>query len=119
AGSMVLAGQGMGEITATGARTRFGNIARLVGETGMQATPLQVKTARVARWLIGIALGLSMVIFAVRWLGGASPSDALLYAVSLAMSAVCEEVVVVLSLFLTLAALRLSRQGVLVKRLAK
>ena len=118
AGSMVLAGQGVGEITATGGCTRFGNIARLVGETGMQATPLQVKTARVARWLIGIALGLSMVVFAVRWLGGAPPSDALLYAVSLAMSAVCEEVVVVLSLFLTLAALRLSRQGVLVKRLA-
>jgi Ca2+-transporting ATPase len=118
AGSMVLAGQGVGEITATGRRTRFGNIARLVGETELQATPLQMKTARAARWLIGIALGLSVVIFAVRWLGGAPPNEALLYAVSFAMSAVCEEMVVVLSLFLTLAALRLSREGVLVKRLA-
>ena len=118
AGSTVLAGQGVGEITATGRRTRFGNIARLVGEAELQATPLQLKTARVARWLIGIALGLSVVIFAVRWLGGAPPGDALLYAVTVAMSAVCEEMVVVLSLFLTLAALRLSREGVLVKRLA-
>ncbi len=118
AGSMVLAGQGVGEITATGRRTRFGNIARLVGETELQATPLQMKSARAARWLIGIALGLSTVIFAVRWLDGAPPNDALLYAVSFAMSAVCEEMVVVLSLFLTLAALRLSREGVLVKRLA-
>ena len=57
AGSMVLAGQGVGEITATGPRTRFGNIARLVGEAELQATPLQMKTARAARWLIGIALG--------------------------------------------------------------
>jgi len=118
AGSMVLAGQGVGEITATGRRTRFGNIARLVGETELQATPLQMKTARAARWLVGIALGLAVVIFAVRWLGDAPPSEALLYAVSFAMSAVCEEMVMVLSLFLTLAALRLSRQGVLVKRLA-
>ncbi len=118
AGSMVLAGQGVGEIIATGRRTRFGNIARLLGEAELQATPLQLKTARVVRWLIGIALGLSATIFTVRWLGGAPPGEALLYAVSLAMSAVCEEVVLVLSLFLTLAALRLSRQGVLVKRLA-
>ena len=118
AGSMVLAGHGMGEITATGPRTRFGNIARLVGEAELQATPLQMKTARVARWLIGIALGLAAAIFAVRWSSGAPPNEALLYAVSLAMSAVCEEVVLVLSLFLTLAALRLSRTGVLVKRLA-
>jgi len=118
AGSMVLAGHGIGEITATGPRTRFGNIARLVGEAELQATPLQMKTARVARWLIGIALGLAAAIFAVRWSSGAPPNEALLYAVSLAMSAVCEEVVLVLSLFLTLAALRLSRTGVLVKRLA-
>jgi Ca2+-transporting ATPase len=118
AGSMVLAGQGVGEITATGRLTRFGNIARLVGESELQATPLQVKTARVARWLIGIALGLSTAIFVLRWFSGAPPREALLYSASLAMSAVCEEMVVVLSLFLTLAALRLSRQGVLVKRLA-
>jgi P-type Ca2+ transporter type 2C len=118
AGSMVLAGQGVGEITATGRGTRFGGIARLVGESELQATPMQIKMARAARWLVGIALGVSVAIFAVRWLNGVPPREALLYSVSLAMSAVCEEMVVVMSLFLTLAALRLSRQGVLVKRLA-
>jgi Ca2+-transporting ATPase len=118
AGSMVLAGQGVGEITATGRRTLFGGIARLVGESELQATPMQIKTGRAARWLVGIALGVSIAIFTVRWLHGVRPREALLYSVSLAMSAVCEEMVVVMSLFLTLAALRLSRQGVLVKRLA-
>jgi Ca2+-transporting ATPase len=118
AGSMALAGQGVGEVTVTGRRTRFGNLARLVGESELQATPMQIKAARAARWLVGIAFGLSIAIFAVRWLGGVPPREALLYSVSLAMSAVCEEMVVVMSLFLTLAALRLSRQGVLVKRLA-
>jgi Ca2+-transporting ATPase len=118
AGSTVLAGHGAGEITATGKTTRFGNIARLVGEAELESTPLQVKTARVARWLIAIALALAVSVFILRMLSGARPGDALLYAVSLAMSAVCEEVVLVMSLFLALAALRLSRQGVLVKRLA-
>jgi Ca2+-transporting ATPase len=118
AGSIVIAGLGAGEITATGARTRFGNIARLVGEAELQPTPLQIKTARVARWLIGIALALAAAVFAVRWLGGSSPGDALLYAASVAMSAVCEEVALVMSIFLTMAALRLSKGGVLIKRLA-
>ena len=118
AGSIVIAGLGAGEITATGARTRFGNIARLVGEAGLQPTPLQIKTARVAQWLVGIALALAAAVFAARWLGGSSPGDALLYAATVAMSAVCEEVALVMSIFLTMAALRLSRGGVLIKRLA-
>jgi P-type Ca2+ transporter type 2C len=118
AGSMVLAGHGVGEIVATGPRSRYGSIARLVGEAELQATPLQMKIAQVARWLIGTALVLAAAVFIMRSLAGAPPGDALLYALSLAMSAVCEEVVLVLSLFLTLAALRLSRHGVLVKRLA-
>jgi Ca2+-transporting ATPase len=118
AGSTVLAGHGLGEVTATGQRTRFGNIARLVGEAVLEPSPLQVKTGRLVRWLVGAALALAALVFVARWLGGAPLDDAFLYAISLAMSAVCEEVVLVLSLFLTLAALRLSQGGVLVKRLA-
>ncbi len=118
AGSIVLAGHGIGKITETGTRTRFGNIARLVAEANLESSPLQRKTARLARWLIGLAAGLSVAIFVVRWLSGAPLNEAFLYALSLAMSAVCEEVVLVMSLFVTLAALRLSRNGVLVKRLA-
>jgi len=118
AGSTVLAGHGAGEVTSTGKATRFGNIARLVGEAELESTPLQVKTARVARWLVAIALGLALAVFILRMLSGARPGDALLYAVSLGMSAVCEEVALVMSLFLALAAARLSRQGVLVRRLA-
>jgi Ca2+-transporting ATPase len=118
AGSMVLAGQGVGEIAATGRRTRLGNLAHLIGKSELQVAPMQIKTASAARWLVGIALSLSIAIFAARWLSGVPPREALLYSVSLAMSAACEEMVVVMSLFLTLVALRLSRLGVLVKRLA-
>lgn len=118
AGSTVLAGHGFGEVTATGQHTRFGNIARLVGEAQLEATPLQVKTRRLVRWMVGAALALAVVVFVARWMSGASFNSAFLYAITLAMSAVCEEVVLVISLFLTLAALRLSKSGVLVKRLA-
>lgn len=41
AGSLVLAGHGRGEVTATGARTRFGETAALVAEVHEETTPLQ------------------------------------------------------------------------------
>jgi P-type Ca2+ transporter type 2C len=118
AGSLVVAGHGFGEVTATGERTRFGDIARLVAEADTTPTPLQRETSRMARWLIGAAIGLAACIFMARIFRNAPPSQAFLYAVSLAMSAVSEEFVLVFSLFLSLGAWRLGRIGVLVRRLA-
>jgi len=118
AGSIVLAGHGFGEVAATGERTRYGNIARLVAEADAQPTPLQRKIARLARWLIGAAAIVSAAIFVLGLWKGRSPNQAFLYAITIAMSAVSEELLLVLSLFLTIGAWRLSRLGVLVRRLA-
>ncbi|MGH7813733.1 MAG: cation-translocating P-type ATPase [Candidatus Binataceae bacterium] len=118
AGSRVLAGQAYVEITATGERSRFGNLARLAAETETRPTPLQRKTARLAKVLAGAAAALSAGLF-VLWIArGESPANAFLYAVSLAMSAVSEEFLLVLTLFLSLGAWRLARVGVMVRRLA-
>ncbi|HYL60314.1 MAG TPA: HAD-IC family P-type ATPase, partial [Candidatus Acidoferrales bacterium] len=118
AGSRVLAGHGWAEVLATGARSRYGNIARMVTETEASATPLQKKTARLARWLVASAAIVSIALFALWIWRGVPPARAMLYAISVAMSAVSEEFVLVLTLFLSLGAWRLSRIGVLVRRLA-
>jgi Ca2+-transporting ATPase len=118
AGSLVIAGHGFGEVTATGEATRFGNIARLVAEADTTRTPLQRETSKMARYLAGAAIALAICIFLVRIARHAPPSRAFLYAVSLAMSAVSEEFVLVFSLFLSLGAWRLGKIGVLVRRLA-
>src|SRR5581483_7176648 len=55
AGSVVVAGHGAGEIVATGAATRFGEIARLVAETGSAATPLQRRVGVLVRKLAVVA----------------------------------------------------------------
>ncbi|HUO04956.1 MAG TPA: cation-transporting P-type ATPase [Candidatus Binataceae bacterium] len=118
AGSRVISGHGYAEIVATGDRSQFGNLARLVAEAEARPTPLQRKTARLARWLAGVAIVVSAGLF-VLWIArGAAPASALLYSISLAMSAVSEEFLLVLTLFLSLGAWRLSRLGVLVRRLA-
>jgi len=118
AGSRVLEGQGFAEVTATGERTRYGDLARLVAEVGPRPTPLERKTGRMVRWMVGVAITVSALLFVVRMLGGAPAGKAFLYAVSLAMSAVGEEFLLVLTMFLSIGAYRLSQHGVLVRRLA-
>jgi P-type Ca2+ transporter type 2C len=104
AGSLVLTGHGYGEITATGARTRYGEIARLVAAAEAEPTPLQRKTSRVIRSFSGVALLVAAVVFALVLARGASISQALLSSISLAMAAMPEEFPLVLTLFLGLGA---------------
>ncbi|HJU28156.1 MAG TPA: cation-transporting P-type ATPase, partial [Candidatus Binataceae bacterium] len=118
AGSLVIAGHGFGEVTSTGESTRFGDIARLIAEADTTATPLQRETSKIARYLVVAAVALAACVFLLRIARNAPPSRAFLYAVSLAMSAVSEEFVLVFSLFLSLGAWRLGKIGVLVRRLA-
>ncbi|MGH7932655.1 MAG: cation-translocating P-type ATPase [Candidatus Binataceae bacterium] len=117
AGSLVLSGHGYGEITTTGAATRFGNIARLVGQAS-ERTPLERKTARMAAHLLIVGIVVSAGIFILMMLRGHKLTQAFLYAITVAVSAVPEEYPLVLTLFLSLGAWRLGRQGVLVRRLA-
>jgi P-type Ca2+ transporter type 2C len=118
AGSLVLGGQGAAEVTQTGQRTRFGEIAELVARTERSPTPLQRKTAQLVRRLGAVALLLAagMTLFAL-WRGEGA-GRALLSGISLAMAALPEEFPLVLALFLSVGAYRLSKGGVLVRRLA-
>lgn len=118
AGSRVVAGHGCAEVTATGEHTRYGELARLVAEATERPTPLQRRTARMVRWMVGLAVAAAAGVFVLRWTHGVPSKDAFLYAITLAMSAVGEEFLLVLTLFLSVGAWRLSRHGVLVRRLA-
>ncbi len=118
AGSRVLAGHGLGEVTGTGGRTRFGHIARLTSETVSEPTPLQRRTGRMVRRLGLAAIGVALAVFALDYHRHGDVLQALLVAVSLSIAAIPEEFPLVVTLFLTLGAWRLSRQGVLVRRLA-
>jgi P-type Ca2+ transporter type 2C len=118
AGSRVVAGYGWVEVTATGPRTRYGKIAQMVTGAETRLTPLQRKTAALVRRLAVGAVTAASWLFIIWRTRGADSAHALLFAISLAMSAVCEEFLLVLTMFLSLGAWRLSRLGVLVKRLA-
>ncbi|HUJ29003.1 MAG TPA: HAD-IC family P-type ATPase [Myxococcales bacterium] len=118
AGSLVLGGQGTAEIVATGPRTKFGNIAQMVADAQGTPTPLQRKTARMVHQLGIFALALAAAMAVFSYHRGEGLGHALLSGISLAMAALPEEFPLVLAIFLSVGAFRLSRAGVLVRRLA-
>ncbi|MGE0447843.1 MAG: cation-translocating P-type ATPase, partial [Vicinamibacterales bacterium] len=118
AGALAVSGQGFGRVTATGRDTTYGNIAALVTETASSDSVLQRHAARLVRRLSGVAVLLAAGLTGVAVLQGASWTEALLGGVSLAMAALPEEFPLILTLFLSVSAWRLTRHGLLVRRLA-
>ncbi|HEY8340739.1 MAG TPA: HAD-IC family P-type ATPase, partial [Egibacteraceae bacterium] len=122
-GTAVTRGRGRAVVTATGMATEMGNVARLLGRTEEEPTPLQREIARV-----GKALGIAVVVIAVvvvsailltTSLSEASDVvDVLLVGVSLAVAAVPEGLPAVLSVVLALGVQRMARRNAIVKKLS-
>jgi P-type Ca2+ transporter type 2C len=116
-GTLVVRGQGRAEVTATGARTEFGRIGLSLAAVETEKSRLQSETARIVRLFAVLALGLCLLLAAYYaatrgdWLGG------ILSAVTFAMAMLPEEFPVVLTVFLALGAWRISRHGVLTRRM--
>jgi Ca2+-transporting ATPase len=117
AGSRVLAGHGYGEVTETGARTRFGDAARLAREAE-SLTPLQRRVRHLVSRLSVVAIAIAIAVSLLALARHETWSRAFLAGVSLAMSAIPEEFPVVFALFLGVGAFRLGKHGMLVRRLA-
>ncbi len=115
-GTLVVRGNAVMEVAATGPRSRIGEIGASLAGLETDAPRLTVQTRRLVRWfaLIGlttsILAGLLYGVLRGNWL------DALLAGIALAMSMLPEELPVVLTLFMTMGALRMSRVRVLARR---
>jgi magnesium-transporting ATPase (P-type) len=122
-GTSVTRGRGRAIVTATGMATEMGTIARLLGRTEEQKTPLQREVARIGRMLgiavVAIAAVVVAAILVTADLDGASDVvDVLLVGVALAVAAVPEGLPAVLSVVLALGVQRMARRRAIVKRLS-
>ncbi len=117
-GSRVLAGHAIGRVIATGASSQYGKIAALVADARSDRTPLQQRVGAIVRWTATAGLAASVAVFALELIRGATPAQAFLYAITLAMASVGEEFLLVLTLFLSVGAYRLGRHGVLARRIS-
>jgi potassium/sodium efflux P-type ATPase len=122
-GTAVTRGRARAVVTATGMRTEMGTVARLLGATQSEITPLQREVKRIGRML-----GLAVIVIAVVVVGAiilttdiesaSDVVDVLLVGVSLAVAAVPEGLPAVLSVVLALGVQRMAREHAIVKRLS-
>jgi Ca2+-transporting ATPase len=117
AGTLLVQGHGLARVTATGARSEIGRIGSLLARMETERSPLQRQTARLVRTLAWLALGLSASMVLLHGLLHGDWLQALLAGVALAMAMLPEEYAVVLTVFPALGAHRLSKEGVLTRRI--
>ncbi len=120
-GTLVVQGHGIAEVQATGEKTEMGKIGTALTEIEPERTPLQKETGRLVRLIAIFALGFCVVVVVIyAAINGIDSGDAwlegLLVGVALSMAILPEEFPVVLTIFLTLGAWRMSKRNVLTRQ---
>jgi len=116
-GTQVTHGHGIGLVIATGMRTEFGRIARMLEDTRRVETPLQRRLAVFGRRLALVVLGICAIVFVTGLLRGEQPLPMLLTALSLAVAAIPEALPAVVSISLAIGARKMMRQHALIRHL--
>lgn len=115
-GTLVVKGQGIAQVRATGLQTEIGKIGKALQILEPEDTNLQQQTSRIVRnfAIIGLSLcAIVVIVFGIThgdWLNG------FLAGITLAMATLPEEFPVVLTIFLALGAWRISQHKVLTRR---
>ena len=117
-GSLIVRGQGVAEVTATGPRSEIGKIGKSLSGIESEPPPIQTETRRLVRLFAIGGVSIS-VLFTVLygWLQSAW-LNAFLGGIALSMSLLPEEFPVILTVFMVMGAWRISRAGVLTRRSA-
>jgi Ca2+-transporting ATPase len=122
-GTAVTRGRGVAVVTATGMASEMGSVARLLGRTETQQTPLQREVEHLGRVLGLVVIVIAVVVVAAILLTAdidqtSDLVDVLLVGVSLAVAAVPEGLPAILSLVLALGVQRMAARRAIVKRLS-
>ena len=124
-GSTVVYGRGSAVVVATGMQTEMGKIAGALTEAAEELTPLQVKLAELSGILTKLVLGICVVVFAVdvlRNLGGTIDAyfllDTFMVAVALAVAAIPEGLVAVVTIVLSLGVTKMAKRQAIIRNLS-
>jgi Ca2+-transporting ATPase len=116
--TMVVHGQGIALVKATGINTEIGKIGKSLQQVKEERTLIQQETGAIVKTIFIVALLLCSVVTVVygitrhNWLSG------FLSGITLAMAMLPEEFPVVLTIFFVLGAWRISKNNVLTRKIA-
>ena len=121
-GSTVVYGRGTAVITATGMATEMGKIADALATAEEGQTPLQIKMSQLSKILTWLVLGICALVFVVQLLraGGFTVEvvlDSFMIAVSLAVAAIPEGLVAVVTMVLSIGVTNMSKRNAIIRKL--
>ncbi len=120
-GSTVVYGRGKAVITGTGMNTEMGKIASALAQAKEEETPLQLKLNQLSKILTALVIGICLIIFAVGLVRSGFSGEAILnsfmVAVSLAVAAIPEGLVAVVTIVLSIGVTNMSRKNAIIRKL--
>ena len=121
-GTNAVYGRGEGVVVGTGMSTEMGKIAGIISHTQEEKTPLQKKLASLSKVLSAAVLGISLFIFVFGLLrsgdfSGEHILELFMIAVSLAVAAIPEGLVAVVTVVLSIGVTKMSRRNAIIRRL--
>ncbi len=116
-GTLVVQGQGIAEVCATGPHTEIGKIGKALQTLEIENTPLQRQTGKLVKLFALIGSGMCSAIVIMLGITRGDWLKGLLAGLTLGMAMLPEEFPVVLTIFLALGAWRLSKHNVLTRRI--
>jgi len=115
-GSMIVQGNGIVKIVATGMKTEIGKIGKALESVKEEPTKLKKEMNILVRRLAIIGISLCIVVVVVYTLTRGDLLNGFLAGITLAMAMLPEEFPVVLTVFLALGAWRMSKNNVLTRK---
>ena len=124
-GSTVVYGRGRAVVVATGMKTEMGKIADALTTAKKELTPLQIKLNELSGILTKLVLGICVVIFAVDLIRhgselGSNPEmilDTFMVAVSLAVAAIPEGLVAVVTIVLSMGVTKMAKRQAIIRKM--
>lgn len=116
-GTLVVAGEGIARVRATGPRTELGRIGKALLTLEPDETNLKKRIERLVRGLAVAGLLLCTIVAVLYGLSRQDWLSGILAGLALAMAMMPEEFPVILTIFLALGAWRIARRNVLTRRM--
>ncbi|XOU94536.1 MAG: cation-translocating P-type ATPase [Candidatus Kerfeldbacteria bacterium] len=116
-GTTIVTGSAEGVVVHTGSETEIGKIASLIKDTKEEETPLQKKLSKLGKNLGIIILVLSLVVFLTGVILNYEVKEMFAVAVAIAVAAIPEGLVVVVTVILAIGMQRILKHDALVRKL--
>ena len=125
-GSTVVYGHGKAVVVATGMQTEMGKIAHAIATAEQGQTPLQIKLNQLSKVLSILVIGISVFIFIFRIVMQSINGlpidisftlDVFMLAVSLAVAAIPEGLVAVVTIVLSIGVTNMSKKNAIIRKL--